>query len=97
MWVPIAMVMVNSMIITSITTHGRYWFIHSKMDSFLLQMDAYLLHAICLGLFNLTVLGNAEWQMPWSLWMWTAAGAFFNMLGWLLCCEAAVNGIAGPA
>ena len=26
-----------------------------------------------------------------------AAGSFFNALGWLLCSEACINGIAGPA
>lgn len=96
-WVPILLVMLNSVIITCITTHGRYWFIKSNMDSFLLQMDAYILHVITTALFHLFVYSDVTWQMPWSLWAWTSAGAFFNMLGWLLCCEAAVNGIAGPA
>jgi hypothetical protein len=56
-------------------------------------MDAFFIHALSLLLFHI-----AKYPaIPVEVCFFTGFGSAFNMIGWLLCSEACVNGIAGPA
>ena len=97
-WYPISMVVLNSMVHTSITTQGRYWMLKAKINSFDQQMDAFLLHAIVLLILHVWYIGFVSIQLlTINLCLLVGLGSAFNMIGWLLCSEACVNGVAGPA
>jgi hypothetical protein len=60
-------------------------------------MDAFVLHVMTLFVVHTILSCMFDLKLPLSLCMLTAVGACFNMIGWLFCSEACVNGLAGPA
>lgn len=96
-WLPIGLVALNSVVHTSITTQGRYWLQKSQINSFDQQMDAFLVHTIILALGHFGYNMSSFPVLTFHFCVLVGLGAIFNMLGWLLCSEACVNGIAGPA
>ena len=47
-WIPICIVVINSIVHSSISVTGRYFLIQGGMPSFDFSMDAYILHAFLL-------------------------------------------------
>ena len=60
-------------------------------------MDAFVLHVVTLFIIHMIVSLLFDLNLPLGLCFLTAVGACFNMIGWLFCSEACVNGLAGPA
>ena len=60
-------------------------------------MDAFFLHAIILFLLHMFYALLSGNLLTLNICLMVGIGSAFNMVGWLLCSEACVNGVAGPA
>ena len=95
-WVPIGLVVVNSVLHTSISVIGRYFLIKGAFPSFDFSMDSYILHSFGLMIAYIIycqLYGALESELVWTV----ATGSIFCMSGFILYSEACVYGKAGPA